>query len=184
MLNKVLAPDIPAGTPVPVDAQITQLCDHRGPGHHFLAIAPNGGSAAMRPSGRSRGLSHEYAAALGPHTRWGSPAKVYRAAGLPPAIYASAGQRHDRAISREGSVHLRRALLGLGIGLWQRDPAARRYATSLRERGKPGGIIACALARRAGKIAFAISPRPSPLRPRPLELTWTLLHNHRRRWQA
>jgi len=28
-----------------VDAQITQLCDHRGLGRHFLAIAPNGGSA-------------------------------------------------------------------------------------------------------------------------------------------
>jgi hypothetical protein len=26
-----------------VDAQITQLCDHRGLGRHFLAIAPNGG---------------------------------------------------------------------------------------------------------------------------------------------
>ena len=27
-----------------VDAQITQLCDYRGPGRHFPAIAPNGGS--------------------------------------------------------------------------------------------------------------------------------------------
>ena len=26
-------------------AQITQLCDGRGPGRHFPAIAPNGGSA-------------------------------------------------------------------------------------------------------------------------------------------
>src|SRR6266516_3000743 len=31
-------------TAVLVDEQITQLCDHRGLGHHFLAIAPNGGS--------------------------------------------------------------------------------------------------------------------------------------------
>jgi hypothetical protein len=30
-------------TAVLVDAQITQLCDHRGLGRHFLAIAPNGG---------------------------------------------------------------------------------------------------------------------------------------------
>jgi hypothetical protein len=27
-----------------VGAQITQLCDHRELGRHFLAIAPNGGS--------------------------------------------------------------------------------------------------------------------------------------------
>jgi len=33
-------------TAVLVDAQITQLCDHRGLGRHFLAIAPNGGYIA------------------------------------------------------------------------------------------------------------------------------------------
>ena len=97
-----------------------------------------------------------YAAAIGPHARRGSPAKLYRAAGLTPALYASAGRRRDGAISREGSVYLRRALIGLGMGLWQKDPAARAYAAALRERGKPGGIIACALAHRAGKIAFAM----------------------------
>ena len=31
-------------TAVLADAQITQLCDHRGLGRHFLAIVPNGGS--------------------------------------------------------------------------------------------------------------------------------------------
>jgi len=30
-------------TTVLAGAQITQLCDHRGPGRHFPAIAPNGG---------------------------------------------------------------------------------------------------------------------------------------------
>jgi hypothetical protein len=53
-------------------------------------------------------------------------------------------------------VALRRALLDLGIGLWHRDPAAQAYAGQLRQRGKPGGIIACALAHRAGKIAYAM----------------------------
>lgn len=42
------------------------------------------------------------------------------------------------------------------MGLWQRDPASRRYAAAMRERGKHGGIIACALGRRANKIAFAM----------------------------
>jgi hypothetical protein len=32
-------------TAVLADAQITQLCDYRGLGRHFLAIVPNGGSA-------------------------------------------------------------------------------------------------------------------------------------------
>lgn len=106
-----------------------------------------------------------YAAALGPPARWPSPAKIYRAAGLTPVVYASAGRRRDAGISREGSVHLRAALLGLGIGLWQNDPAARAYAHTLRERGKPGGIIACALAHRAGKIAFAMVRDQAPYDP-------------------
>jgi transposase len=64
-----------------------------------------------------------YAAALGPPSRWASAAKIYQASELAPIVYASAGKRRDGGISREGSVHLRRALIELGIGLWQRDPA-------------------------------------------------------------
>lgn len=51
---------------------------------------------------------------------------------------------------------LRRALLDLGVGLWHADPAARAYAASLRARGKPGGVIATALAHRANRIAYAL----------------------------
>jgi hypothetical protein len=35
----------------------------------------------------------------------------------------TSNKRRDGGISREGSIHLRRALIELGIGLWQRDPA-------------------------------------------------------------
>lgn len=97
-----------------------------------------------------------YAANVGDPARWPSHAKIYRAAGLNPTQYESAGRRRDRGISREGSVHLRRALIDLGIGLWHCDTPARRYAAQLRSRGKPGSVIACALARRANKIAFAM----------------------------
>jgi transposase len=124
-------------------------------GYHVLTTTP----------GRGVTRAASYAAALGPHARWASPAKVYRASGLTPVVYASAGRRRDAGISREGSVHLRRALLGLGIGLWQKDPAARAYAHTLRERGKPGGIIACALAHRAGKIVFAMVRDQAPYNP-------------------
>lgn len=59
-------------------------------------------------------------------------------------------------ISREGSVELRRALIDLGIGLWHSEPAARTRAHQLRARGKHGGVIACAMAHRANRIAFAM----------------------------
>ena len=84
---------------------------------------------------------------------------------LTPTVYESAGRRRDGGISREGSVPLRRALLDLGIGLWHREPAARGYTGRLRERGKPGRVIACALAHRANKIAYAMVRDQKPYDP-------------------
>jgi transposase len=94
-----------------------------------------------------------YAAALGDPTRWPGPKQIYRASGLSPMQYESASKRRDGSISREGSVALRRALIDLGIGLWA---AAKSYARGLKDRGKRGGVIACALAHRANRIAHAL----------------------------
>ena len=66
------------------------------------------------------------------------------------------GKGRDGTIGRQGSVALRRALIDLGIGLWHADPAARRYGQQLRARGKNGGVIGCAMANRANKIAYAM----------------------------
>jgi transposase len=97
-----------------------------------------------------------YAAALGDPNRWPGPRQIYRASGLSPMQYESAGKRRDGSISREGSVSLRRALIDLGVGLWLTEPAAKTYALALKARGKHGGIIACALAHRATRIAHAM----------------------------
>jgi transposase len=97
-----------------------------------------------------------YGAALGDPGRWPGHRQIYRAAGLSPVQYESAGHRRDGAISREGSVELRRALIDLGMGLWLVDGPARTYAAGLKARGKRGGVIACALAHRATKIAHAL----------------------------
>lgn len=97
-----------------------------------------------------------YAGALGDPHRFTSPRQIYRSAGLNPIQYESAGKRHDSVISREGSVELRRALIDLGIGLWLNEPAATARAVELRARGKKGGVIACAMAHRANRIAFAM----------------------------
>ena len=97
-----------------------------------------------------------YGAAVGDPHRWPAARQLYRASGLSPAQYESAGRRRDGTISREGSVPLRRALIDLGIGLWHADPAARRYGQALRARGKKGAVIGCAMAHRANKIAYAM----------------------------
>jgi transposase len=97
-----------------------------------------------------------YGAAVGDPTRWPTARQIYRASGLTPSVYESAGRRVDGTITREGSVQLRGALLELGMGLWLCDPATRPKVAALRARGKPAGIIACALANRANRIAFAM----------------------------
>jgi transposase len=97
-----------------------------------------------------------YAAALGDPRRWPGPRQIYRASGLSPMQYESAHRRRDGGISREGSVALRRALIDLGMGLWLNEPAAKNYAHRLKNRGKRGGIVACALAHRANRIAHAL----------------------------
>jgi transposase len=97
-----------------------------------------------------------YGAAVGDPERWPSPRQLYRAAGLTPRLYESAGRRRDGHITREGSVPLRVALVDLGIGLWHQEPSARAHGRSLRDRGKPGAIIAIAMAHRANRVAFAM----------------------------
>jgi transposase len=126
------------------EAKISQLL----PRTRFAILLTVPGWGVLRAAG--------YGAAVGDPDRWPSAPRLYRAAGLSPTQYESAGRRRDGAISREGSVSLRRALIDLGIGLWHSDPAAKRYAQRLRARGKHGGVIGCALAHRANKIAYAL----------------------------
>ena len=97
-----------------------------------------------------------YGGSLGDPARFTTASQVYRTAGLNPIQYESAGKRRDSVISREGSIELRRALIDLGLGLWLNDRAARQHATALRARGKTGLVIACAMAHRANRIAFAM----------------------------
>jgi transposase len=143
-----------------LDAQIGQAQTRIAallPATEYAVLTSVPGWGSVRVSG--------YAAALGPISRWPCAAKIYRAAGLTPVQYESAGRRRDGGISREGSVPLRRALLDLGIGLWHQDSAARAYADALRQRGKHGGVIACALAHRANKIAYAMVRDQKPYDP-------------------
>jgi len=97
-----------------------------------------------------------YGGALGDPNRFDNYRQIYRTAGLNPIQYESAGKRRDSVISREGSVELRRALIDLGLGLWLNDPAAKTRGAELRDRGKKGLVIACAMTHRANRIAFAL----------------------------
>jgi transposase len=101
------------------------------------------------------GWSVIQAAALGPRTRWAPAAKIYRAARLALIQYESAGRRNDGGISRDGSVHQRRALIELGIGLWQCEPASRAYGPTLRSAASPAA---------SSPVPWPTAPTRSPSR--------------------
>ncbi len=143
-----------------LDVQVAEATSHIGrliPATPYQVLTSGPGWGDARVGG--------YAAAVGDPARWPTHRQVYRASGLTPMQYESAGKRRDGQISREGSVVLRTAILDLGVGLWHQDPASRRYAAGLRERGKPGEIITCAMGRRANKIAHAMVRDQQPFDP-------------------
>ena len=134
-----------------LDAQVDQAAEQLA---SLLPLSPFAPLLSVPGWGAVR--AGNYGGALGEPGRFTNPRQVYRSAGLNPIQYESAGKRRDSVISREGSVELRRALIDLGIGLWLSDPAAKVYGTQLRDRGKKGLVIGCAMAHRANRIAFAL----------------------------
>ena len=87
---------------------------------------------------------------------------VFRTCHLIPV--ESAGKRRDGSTNREGSVQLRWTLIDLGIGLRRADAVARGYGQQLRARGKKGGVIGCAMANCANRIAYWSVTSPATTR--------------------
>jgi transposase len=134
-----------------LEVQVDQATDHLA---RLLPLSPFAPLLTVPGWGVVR--AGNYGGALGDPARFDHHRQIYRTAGLNPIQYESAGKRRDSVISREGSVELRRALIDLGMGLWLTDPTAKAYGASLRARGKKGLVIACAMANRANRIAFAL----------------------------
>ena len=104
-----------------------------------------------------------YGAAIGDPNRYRDAAAAYRASGLVPVTYESAGRARSRTgISREGSVELRRAIVELGRGIGLHHPDFIGYRHQLLSRGKPPLVAMIAVGHRAHRLAFAMlrSQRP------------------------
>jgi transposase len=143
-----------------LDAQVDQATDQ------LARLLPNSPFAPLLTvPGWGQVRAGNYGGALGDPARFDNHRQIYRTAGLNPIQYESAGKRRDSVISREGSVELRRSLIDLGVGLWHCDPAAKVYGTQRRARGKKGLVIACAMANRANRIAFALVRDQCPYDP-------------------
>jgi transposase len=107
-----------------------------------------------------------YGAAIGDPERFPNAAAVYRASGLVPALYESAGRRRPgRHISREGSAQLRSAIIELGRGLSQHDLEFAAYRRRLIDGSKSVSVAAVAVGRRAHRLAFAMLRDQRPYDP-------------------
>ncbi len=104
-----------------------------------------------------------YGAAVGDPNRYRDAAAAYRASGLVPVTYESAGRRRPRTgISREGSVELRRAIVDFGRGLGLHHPDFITYRRQLLSRGKPPLVAMIAVGHRAHRLAFAMLRSQKP----------------------
>ncbi len=98
----------------------------------------------------------DYAAALGDHTRYPTAEHAYRASGLVPSQYESAGNSRRGGIAREGSADLRHAVIEMGRGLAQHDPHFAAYKRALLARGKRPKVANVAVGHRAHRLAFSL----------------------------
>lgn len=98
----------------------------------------------------------DYAAALGDQTRFPSAEHAYRASGLVPSQYDSAGSSRRGGIGREGSAALRHAIIEMGRGLAQHDPHFAAFKRALLARGKRPKVANVAVGHRAHRLAFAL----------------------------
>jgi transposase len=108
-----------------------------------------------------------YGAAIGDPWRFPNAGAAYRASGLVPAEYSSAGRRRSgQHISREGSVELRSAIIELGRGLAGHVEDFAAYRRRLRSNGKRPAVAAVAVGHRAHRLAFAMLRNQQPYDPK------------------
>jgi transposase len=98
----------------------------------------------------------DYAAALGDPDRFPTAEHAYRASGLVPTQYESAGRSRKGSTSREGSAELRHAIIEMGRGLAQHDEHFASYKRALLARGKRPKVANVAVGHRAHRLAFAL----------------------------
>jgi hypothetical protein len=106
-----------------------------------------------------------YGGALGDPIRFTNARQVYRTAGPNAIRYESAGKRRDSVNSRESRVELPQAGSTSASGCGSTTRLAKQHASALRARGKKAGVIACAMAHRANRIAFALVRDQAPSDP-------------------
>ena len=144
---------------VAAEAKLAQLL----PDTPFAALTTVPGWGTVRAA--------NYGAAVGEQDRWPGARQLYRASGLSPAQYESAGKRRDGSISREGSVRFAAGAdrpRDRAMACRHGRPTLRPTAAGSRQEGR-GDRLRDGKPREQDRLRDG--PRPVRLRPRPLGLT-------------
>ena len=87
-------------------------------------------------------------AEIGRFDRFRSGKQLSRFCGLSPRNASSGNRQADAGLIKAGNKFLRATLIEAAHRLARHDPRWRGLAQSMRERGKPGSVIAAAIANR------------------------------------
>ncbi len=123
---------------------------------HLLESIPGIGPAAAA----------DLLTALSPHYGFSSATQAVAYAGLAPAIQESGRWVGKTRLSKTGDPALRKALYLPALVAWQHNPIIRAFCQRLKENGKNGQAIACAVLRKLIHIAFAILQSGKPFDPK------------------
>jgi transposase len=103
--------------------------------------------------------AHAIVTAIGDGRQFGSARDFAAWCGLTPQEHASAGKRHDRGISRQGEIRLRK-LLALGASTLMRSARSRTDRATAWQRGilarRPVKVAVLAQAAKNARIAWAL----------------------------
>lgn len=78
--------------------------------------------------------------------------------GIAPRVFQSGTSVHGRTrISKKGNARLRRALFMAALSGMRHNPQLREFADRLKENGKPGKVVVCAVARKLLRMMVAIA---------------------------
>lgn len=166
---------LPAGERAPVAALLAAdmklfdalECEIRRAEDELAAVLPATPAGVLTSlPGVSTVRASAYGAGIGDPWRFPNAAAAYRASGLVPAEYSSAGRRRGgQGISREGSAELRSAIIELGRGLAAFDEDFAAYRRRLHSAGKRPAVAAVAVGHRAHRLAFAMLRSQEPYDP-------------------
>lgn len=108
-------------------------------------------------------VAFTYLAEMGYSDNFDTAREVESYSGLTPRRKQSGSSVHGKErLSKIGNAHLRKVLYMPAMSAIQHNPAIRSFADRLKQAGKPGKVIICAVMRKLLRVIFAVVKSGKP----------------------